>query len=61
MTQKKYIKDYGDINFDISVDPDSNDIYIRFKGFSKFEDSDEYADYLISNLPLMLFESTVMH
>lgn len=61
MTQKKSIKDYGEIEFEVSVDPDNSDIYVRFTGFSNLEDSEEYADYLLTHLPLMLFESDVLH
>lgn len=61
MTQTKSIKEYGEIEFELSVDPDNSDIYLRFKGFSNLEDSEEYADYLLEHLPLMLFESDVKH
>lgn len=50
-----------EIDFEIKIDEDNADIYLRFSGFDNLEDSNEYADYLMQTIPLMLFESDVMH
>ena len=34
---------------------------IKLTGFSNLEDADSYAKFLTNNLPLMLFETDVIH
>lgn len=55
------IKDGIPLDLQIAVDKDDNSIYIKIDGFESYEDADEYAQYLGSSLPLLLFESDVKH
>lgn len=50
-----------DIELDVFVDPDENIVYVKFANFDELEDAEEYAEYLIENLPLLLFQSKVIH
>lgn len=33
-------------------------VYVKFTGFDDAEDAEEYAEFLASTLPLLLFETT---
>lgn len=33
-------------------------VYVKFTGFNDAEDAEEYAEFLASTLPLLLFETT---
>lgn len=50
-----------DIELAVFVDPDENIVYVKFANFDELEDAEEYAEYLIENLPLLLFQSKVIH
>ena len=50
-----------DIDIEVVVANDTNDVYVKFSGFEDDEDAEEYAEFLASTLPLLLFESTRMH
>ena len=49
------------VNITIFVTEDTNDVYVKFTGFDCAESADDYAEHLSTYLPLMLFESEVMH
>jgi hypothetical protein len=49
------------IDLEVFVDPDENHVYVKFSGFSELEDAEDYADYLLENLPLLLFQSKTIH
>jgi hypothetical protein len=45
---------------EIIVSEDTS-VYVKLTGFENLADADSYADYLTKNLPLLLFESEVIH
>jgi hypothetical protein len=47
-----------DIDIEVVVTDDTNEVYVKFSGFDDDEDAAEYADFLASTLPLLLFETT---
>jgi hypothetical protein len=50
-----------DIAIEVSIDDQDNSVYVRFAGFEDDEDAEEYAEFLATTLPLLLFESTRLH
>jgi hypothetical protein len=50
-----------ELDMEVIVSEQDNVIYVRLEGFDNIEDADQYANFLQENLPLMLFESQVMH
>ena len=55
------LKDGIPLDLQVAVDPDDNSIFIKIAGFDDFDDANEYAEFLGSSLPLILFESDVKH
>ncbi len=51
----------NDIDIEVVVAEDTNDVYVKFSGFDDTEDADNYAQFLIDTLPLLLFETTRLH
>jgi len=49
------------VDISIFVTEDDNSVYVKFTGFDCIESADDYADHLSKYLPLMLFESKVVH
>jgi len=49
------------LDVEVIVSEDDKTVYVKLSGFDNVEDADEYASYLTKNLPLMLFESEVIH
>jgi len=47
-----------DIDIEVHVDEENNKVMVLFSGFNDDEDTQEYAEFLASTLPLLLFEST---
>lgn len=47
-----------DIDIEVRVDEENNRVMVLFSGFDDDEDTQEYAEFLASTLPLLLFEST---
>jgi hypothetical protein len=47
-----------DIDIEVRIDEESNRVMVMFSGFDDDEDAQEYAEFLASTLPLLLFEST---
>jgi hypothetical protein len=47
-----------DIDIEVRIDEESNKVMVVFSGFNDDEDTQEYAEFLASTLPLLLFEST---
>jgi hypothetical protein len=47
-----------DIEIEVSILDDEPDaVWVKFSGFDDDEDAEEYAEFLASTLPLLLFES----
>ena len=49
------------LNMEVIVSEDDLSVYVKFTGFDTAEFADEWADKLVNELPLMLFESQVKH
>lgn len=48
-----------DIDIEVySVSEDTPAVYVKFTNFEDVEDAEEYAEFLASTLPLLLFETT---
>lgn len=48
-----------DINIEVfSTADEEKAVYVKFTGFEDEDDADEYAEFLASTLPLLLFETT---
>jgi len=50
-----------ELDMEVIVSEDDNTVYVKLEGFDNIEDADQYAIFLQQNLPLMLFESQVVH
>jgi hypothetical protein len=50
-----------ELDMEVIVSEDDNTVYVKLEGFDNVEDADQYAIFLQENLPLMLFESQVVH
>ena len=51
----------SDIEIEVmSTTDDKPCVYVKFSNFDDVEDAEEYADFLIETLPLLLFETTRM-
>lgn len=51
-------RDDIDIEVMSTTEEDSPSVYVKFSGFDDSEDAEEYAEFLASTLPLLLFETT---
>lgn len=51
-------RDDIDIEVMSTTEEDSPAVYVKFSGFDDSEDAEEYAEFLASTLPLLLFETT---
>lgn len=49
------------IDLEVLVNEEKKEVYVRFTGFEDEKEADDYAEYLVDHLPLMLFESEVKH
>ena len=50
-----------ELDMEVIVSQDDAAIYVKLTGFENLETADNYAAFLVDHLPLMLFESTVLH
>jgi hypothetical protein len=46
-----------DLDIEVATSSDEPVVYVKFSGFEDFEDAEEYAEFLASTLPLLLFET----
>jgi hypothetical protein len=53
--------DICELDLEVILSEDDKTVYVKLTGFDNVEDADKYASYLVENLPLMLFESEVIH
>lgn len=49
------------LDLEVIVSEDDATVYVKLTGFDDLESADHYATFLVDNLPLMLFESKVIH
>jgi len=47
-----------DLDIEVATSSDEAVVYVKFSGFDDIEDAEEYAEFLASTLPLLLFETT---
>lgn len=50
-----------DIKLEISAIEDENSVYIKMSGFNRFDDVIGYSEYLAAYLPLLLYQTEVVH
>lgn len=61
MTPNISQEDLTKLDMEVIVSEDDTSVYIKLSGFDNVQDADKYADYLTENLPLMLFQTQVIH
>lgn len=49
------------LKVEVLLSEEDNSVYVKFEGFEDEEDAEDYAAFLSDTLPLMLFESEIMH
>ncbi len=49
------------LDLEVIVSEEDAAVYVKLTGFDNVESADQYANYLVDALPLMLFESEVKH
>jgi hypothetical protein len=54
---EEYISD-DDLDIEVMVPDDDAVVYVKFSGFTDYDDATEYAEFLAETLPLLLFETT---
>ena len=47
-----------DLELEVVVDEANEHVYVKFAGFEDREEAEEYAEFLATTLPLLLFETT---
>lgn len=50
-----------ELDMQVIVSESDNTVYVKLTGFDDADDASDYADYLTKNLPLLLFETQVIH
>ena len=50
-----------ELDMEIILSEDDTTIYVKLTGLENNADADQYAVFLQENLPLLLFESEVLH
>jgi hypothetical protein len=49
------------LDIEVVVSEEDPAVYVKFTGFEDLEDAEEYAQFLVETLPLLLFETTRLH
>lgn len=50
-----------ELGLQVLVVEEDNSVYVKFTGFEDITEADQYAEYLLEVLPLILFESGTQH
>lgn len=50
-----------ELDMEVIVSEQDATVYVKLTGFDDLETADTYASFLADHLPLMLFESQVIH
>lgn len=50
-----------ELDMEVIVSEQDATVYVKLTGFDNLETADTYASFLVDHLPLMLFESQVVH
>jgi len=48
----------NDLDIDVMTSAEDPVVYVKFSGFESMEEAEEYAEFLVTTLPLLLFETT---
>lgn len=51
----------AELSMQIIVSEKDSSVYVKLEGFDDLDDAEQYAEYLNKNLPLLLFETIVIH
>lgn len=49
------------LDLEVIVSEQDATVYVKLTGFEDVESADSYATFLVKHLPLMLFESNILH
>jgi hypothetical protein len=50
----------AELSMQIIVSEKDSSVYVKLEGFEDLDDAEQYAEYLNKNLPLLLFETTII-
>lgn len=50
-----------ELNMEVIVSEEDLAVYVKFTGFDDDEDADTWADKMVNELPLLLFQSNIKH
>ncbi len=50
-----------ELNMEVIISEEDVAVYVKLTGFDDIESADQYASYLVDKLPLLLFETKVLH
>ena len=51
----------AELSMQIIVSEKDSSVYVKLEGFDDIDDAEEYAEFLSKHLPLLLFESEIIH
>lgn len=51
----------AELSIQVIVSEKDKSIYVKLEGFDDIDDAEDYAEFLSKRLPLLLFESEVIH
>lgn len=55
------MSDLAELSMQVIVSERDNSVYVKLEGFDDLDDAESYAEFLSKNLPLLLFESEIIH
>lgn len=55
------VSDTSELSMQVLVSERDNSVYVKLEGFDDLDDAESYAEFLSKNLPLLLFESEIIH
>lgn len=60
-SNKKKEYDEIDLKYNIYADDENMTVYLKFHGFHTLDEINQFAEYIQSHLPLILFDSDIKH
>ena len=51
----------SELSIQVIVSEKDKSVYVKLEGFDDINDAEEYAEFLSKHLPLLLFESEIIH
>jgi hypothetical protein len=55
---EEFISPQDDLDFRVELNETQKTVSVTFSGFEDEESAEEYAEFLVNTLPLLLFETT---